>query len=120
MGNFRELRVWQQSKSLAVDIYKIVNQSEELKKDYRMKDQIRGSAISIASNIAEGDELKSVKHGIHHFYIAKGSCAELETQLIICKEISYIENNQVDTLIEKCNSISKMLHRLIKARSSFI
>ena len=55
MGNFRKLRVWQLSKDLAVNIYKIT-QKQPFTKDYGLKDQIQRSAVSIPSNIAEGDE----------------------------------------------------------------
>lgn len=56
MGNFRNLRVWQKSKELAVEIYKLTNE-ESFKKDFGLKDQIRRAAVSVPSNIAEGDEL---------------------------------------------------------------
>lgn len=57
MGNYEDIRVWQLSKELAVRIYKAVENSESLKRDFGLKDQIQRSAVSIPSNIAEGDEL---------------------------------------------------------------
>lgn len=92
MGDFRKLKVWQLSKDLSVEIYKEVNANLDFKKDLRFAGQITSAAVSIPSNIAEGDELRTVKNGIRHFYIAKGSSAELITQLIIAKEIGYIES----------------------------
>jgi len=79
MGNFQKLDVWQLSKDLAIDIYKCINNAKSLKLDFRYKSQITASAISIPSNVAEGDESNSVKQSINYFYIAKGSCAELIT-----------------------------------------
>jgi four helix bundle protein len=90
MGNFQKLRVWQLAKELAVNTYKLTR-SNPIAKDFGFRDQIQRSAISIPSNIAEGDELASNKQSIHFFFIAKGSTAELMTQIIIGQEIGYIE-----------------------------
>jgi four helix bundle protein len=115
MGNFQKLRVWQIAKDLAVKIYKMT-QKLEFSKDFGFKDQIQRSAVSIPSNISEGDELETDKQSIRHFYIAKGSAAELLTQIIIGQEIGYINNEEADLLIEECKIISVMLTRLIQAR----
>ncbi len=120
MGNFRELNVWKNSKAVAVDIYKLVRENGELSKDFRLRDQITSSAVSVPSNIAEGDELDTHKQAIKHFYIAKGSCAELITQLEIAKEINFIKDHDANKLIDRCQQISSMLLNLIKARSKFI
>jgi four helix bundle protein len=116
MGNFQKLRVWQLAKELAVNIYKLT-QNQGISKDYGFKDQIQRSAISISSNISEGDELSSDKQSIHYFYIAKGSTAELLTQIIIGKEIGYINGVEADKLVNDCKIISVMLMKLIRARS---
>jgi len=116
MGNFRELKVWQRSKNLAIYLYKISDQ-EKFTKDYSLKDQIRRAAISMPSNIAEGDELGTDKQSIRFFYTAKGSCAEVLTQGIIAFEINYITKEQFDHIEEECKGISAMLARLIQARS---
>jgi four helix bundle protein len=115
MGNFQKLRVWQLAKDLAVKIYKMT-QEIELSKDFGFKDQIQRSAVSIPSNISEGDELETDKQSVRHFYIAKGSSAELLTQIIIGQEIGYINKEEADQLIEECKIISVMLTRLIQAR----
>jgi four helix bundle protein len=116
MGNFKKLHVWILAKGLAVEIYEITR-SHSFEKDFRLRDQIRSAAISISSNIAEGDELDTNRQSIRHFYIAKGSCAELMTQLIISKEIGYINEKIEMKLTNKINQISIMLRRLIQARS---
>jgi four helix bundle protein len=116
MGNFQKLRVWQSAKDLAVKIYKLT-QSPVLVKDFGFKDQIQRSAVSIPSNIAEGDELDTNKQSIHFFYIAKGSAAELLTQLIIGQEIGYSNKKEADLLINDCKLISVMLTKLIRTRS---
>jgi len=115
MGNFQKLRVWQLAKDLAVKIYKLTK-SPELAKDFGLKDQIRRAAVSIPANIAEGDELGTNRQSVRHFYIAKGSVAELQTLLIISKEIEYIDQVTLDSLDNECNLISVMLGKLIKTR----
>jgi len=116
MGNFQELRVWQLAKELAVKIYKLTL-TPTLSKDFGLRDQIQRSAVSIPANIAEGDDLGTDKQSIRHFYIAKGSTAELKTLLLIANEINYIESNVMQTLVNDCIIISVMLSKLIKARS---
>ncbi len=116
MGNFRDLRVWQLARDLAVKIYKIIK-STPLSKDYGLRDQIQRAAISIPSNIAEGDESGTNKISIRYFYTAKGSIAELQTQIIIAHEIGYIDNLTMESIVDECDKISIMLKKIIKARS---
>jgi four helix bundle protein len=116
MGNFKQLRAWQIAKELAVKVYKLT-QNQQFKKDFGFKDQIQRAAISIPSNIAEGDELGTDKLSVRYFYIAKGSSAELMTQLIIAHEIGYIDSELSNQIIDECDKISSMLAKLIKARS---
>ena len=117
MGNFRKLLVWQKAKELAVKIYKLVK-TQPISKDFGLRDQIQRAAVSIPANIAEGDELDTDKQSIRHFYIAKGSAAELQTLLIISNEVNYIETESMAEMVNECKIISVMLSRLIKARSN--
>jgi len=116
MGGFRELKVWQLGKMLAVEVYRIT-QSDLFRKDFSLKDQIRRAAVSIPSNIAEGDERGSNREAVLFFYIAKGSLAEVQTQLEIAYEIGYLKKDILETMENKCSTIGKMLGSLIKARS---
>jgi four helix bundle protein len=118
MGKFQELNVWQKSKDLAVYIYKLTTK-DKFTKDYGLRDQIRRAAVSIPSNLAEGDELGTDKQAIRHFFIAKGSSAEVLTQAIIAFEIGYISTNDYQHVENECKSISGMTMRLIQARSKF-
>ena len=115
MGKFQELRVWQRAKNLAVYIYTITSDGK-FSKDFGLRDQIRRTAVSIASNVAEGDELGTNKQAINFFYIAKGSTAEVLTQSIIANEIGYIDDKTCDQIEEECAAIAGMLTRLIQAR----
>ncbi len=116
MGGFRDLKVWQKSKELAVNIYRITQESV-FSRDFGFKDQIRRAAVSIPSNIAEGDERGSNKDAVRFFYIAKGSLAELQTQIEIAFEIGYLSDKIMKELYDSSQTIGKMLGSLIKARS---
>lgn len=113
---FKELKVWQKSKDLSVYIYKITN-SGSFGKDYSLRDQIRRAAVSVPSNIAEGDERETDKESVRYFYIAKGSSAEVLTQAIIAFEIGYIEKETFEEIEQRCKEISGMLSNLISARA---
>ena len=115
MGNFQKLRVWLIAKELAIKTYKLT-QNPQFKKDFGFKDQIQRSAVSIPSNIAEGDESGTDKLSVRYFYIAKGSAAELMTQFIIANEIGYIDSELKNQLVDYCDKLSSMLTNLIKAR----
>jgi four helix bundle protein len=112
---FKNLKVWQDAKQLAVDIYR-VSESSGLAKDFGLRDQIRRAAVSVPSNIAEGDERDTDKDSVRFLHIAKGSLAELRTQLEIASEVGLITQAQFITLEADCLIIGKMLGGLIKAR----
>jgi four helix bundle protein len=113
---FKELIVWQKAKDLAVLIYKITLQNKALAQDFGLRDQLRRSVVSIASNLAEGDERETDREAVRFFFIAKGSLAELRTQLQIAHEIEYLEKEMFDKLEIVCLEIGKMIGRLIKVR----
>ena len=93
MGDFRKLEIWQLAKELAVYVYKITSRGDFVK-DFDLRGQIRKAAVSIPSNIAEGDESGSNRQSIRYFNIAKGSSAEVQTQSIIAFEIGYISSKE--------------------------
>ncbi|MFH2108117.1 MAG: four helix bundle protein [Chrysiogenia bacterium] len=113
---FRGLKVWQRGKALAVKVYEISGKGR-FYSDHSLRDQVRSAAVSIPSNIAEGDTLGTDKQSIRHFRIAKGSCAELMTQFEIAQEIGYIPFDTLAEIQEECLGLSGMLQRLINSRS---
>lgn len=112
---FKGLKVWEKAKNLAIDIYKVTN-DKNFKHDLALRDQMRKSAVSVASNIAEGDERDTDKERVRFLYIAKGSLAELRTQLEIAHSIGYINLETYDNLENKLLELSKMIGSLIKYR----
>jgi four helix bundle protein len=113
---FRGLNVWQKGKALAVKIYEISSKGR-FGVDHGLRDQMRRAAVSIPSNIAEGDSLGTDKQSIRHFNIAKGSSAELLTQAEIACEIGYLSKETLSWIEVECHAISGMLQNLISARS---
>jgi four helix bundle protein len=112
---FKELIVWQKAKALAVSVYGLTGQGR-LARDYGLVDQLRRCAVSIPSNIAEGDERDTDKDLVRFFYMAKGSLAELITQLEIAHEVGRLSTEEVAQITNECEVLGRMLGALIKAR----
>lgn len=108
MKTHKDLDVWRRSIDLVASVYKTTSlfPKEEL---YGLTSQIRRAAVSIPSNIAEGAARNHVNEFRQFLYIALGSGAELETQLIIAKMLGFISDEKSQTLINELNSISRML-----------
>ena len=115
MGKFKNLRVWQDAMNLAEGIYKITKTTEFVK-DYGLCNQIQRAAVSIASNIAEGDERGSNKEAVYFFNIAKGSTAEVITQLNIAYRIGYISQQTFEKCENQAEKVRASLINLIKSR----
>lgn len=113
MDNFRNLIVWKRAVALATDVYsKTINFPKyEL---YGLTSQIRRSAVSISSNIAEGAGRRSKKEFANFLNISYGSACELETQLLIAKNLEYLKKIDFDSLFNDLNEIQKMLYTLEK------
>ena len=107
--SFEDLRVWKKASRLAVDIY------SELKtcRDRGLKDQITRSAVSIASNIAEGSERGSDKEFSRFLRISKGSAAELLTQIYIASEVGILEADRKKRLVGEIKQVASMIQALI-------
>ena len=114
MHNFKELKVWQEAMSLAKDIF-IATRNFPSEEKFGLISQMNRSAVSIASNIAEGAGRESSKEFNHFLNIALGSCFELETQLILSTDFNYITKEKTESLTEKACKIQKMLNGLKKS-----
>ncbi len=108
MAGYRELKVWQQGMEITREIYKLTAgfPKDEL---YGLTSQIRRCAVSIPSNIAEGHSRDSQREVARFVSIAKGSLAELETQLLIAKELEYGEASSIDSLLTLAALEGRML-----------
>jgi four helix bundle protein len=110
-SSFEDLEVWQRACRLCVRIYEIMKNC----KDFGLKDQMTRSAVSIASNIAEGAERDSTVEFIRFLHIAKGSAAELRTQVYIACKIDVIQEPTQQELTNELKNISSMIHGLVNS-----
>ncbi|MDE6095290.1 MAG: four helix bundle protein [Muribaculaceae bacterium] len=115
-SDFRQLRVWQQAMDIVVDTYAIIK-TLPIEERFSLCDQMRRSSVSIPSNIAEGQSRNSSKEFIHFLSISRGSIAELQTQLILCVRLGYIEDEIVTGLLSRLKDNDKMIGGLMKAIS---
>ena len=106
--SFEELEVWKRACKLAVRIYDLLKDC----KDYGLKDQMTRAAVSIASNIAEGAERNKSADFIRFIHIAKGSAAELRTQLYIAYKIGLIRKEDQMLMVLELKEILSMLQSL--------
>lgn len=109
MNGFEDLDVWKRGCRLAVNLYELLKGC----KDYSLKDQMCRAAVSIPSNIAEGYERRSSKEYAQFLAIAKGSAAELRTQVYIASRLGIISEADSKSLIAELKEISSMLHAIM-------
>lgn len=114
ISTHKDLAVWQESMDFVANIYLITKNFPNEEK-FGLVSQIRRSAVSIPSNIAEGAARQSGLEFKKFLYYSLGSCAELETQILIANKIGYIEENR--DLFRKMNHIKSMLSGLIRKLS---
>ena len=115
--SYKDLNIWKRSIGIVEDIYKVTKNfpKEEI---YGLTSQLRRSAVSIPSNIAEGFARFSNKEYRQFLFISLGSCAELSTQIIITLRLGHLESKEADKLLNEVDEISKMTMSLIKKLST--
>ena len=111
--NFKDLKIWQRGVELVKLIYVMTN-SFPADEKYGLVSQMRRSAVSVPSNIAEGFMRRHNKEYKQFLYIALGSLAELETQIIISKELNFITTDHYTGTLSVIDELSKMTTGLIK------
>ena len=107
---FEDVIAWQKSKELTLLIYSIFKDN----KDYSFKDQIQRASASIMNNIAEGFERNSDKELKNFLYIAKGSCGEVRSIILLAKELRYINEEEFKQIYELSIETSRLLSGFIK------
>lgn len=110
---YKNLIIWQKSFALACNIYK-VTETFPHKEMYGLTSQIQRAAVSIPSNIAEGSKRTTKKDFIHFLHIALGSCAELETQILLVQEIGYLKKERSATLLRDIDEVMRLLGGFLK------
>lgn len=103
---YSDLVAWQKAMDLVQTIYKATGQSPK-EEVYGLTSQIRRAAVSVPSNIAEGQGRKSTKEFMHHLSIAYGSLMEVETQILIAQRLDYIKPLQAEALLECASEVGR-------------
>jgi len=114
LKNYKELKVWEKAYKLCLDIYTVTKRfpKEEI---YGLTSQIRRSAVSIPSNIAEGYGRKTTSEYVRFLYIAYGSVCELETQTMLSGDLDYMNKEKLQELREELGDVERMLKAMIKS-----
>lgn len=114
MNDFQQLVVWHLSMDIAEDVYEVTRRfpKSEL---YGLRVQMRRAAISISSNIAEGAVRRTNPDFRRFLFIAKGSAAELETQLLLAERFGYVDSDEDESLRDNIDKCQRMLMRLIRS-----
>lgn len=107
---FEDILAWQKARILTREIYRLFKNN----KDFGFRDQIERASVSIMNNVAEGFERKGDKEFRNFLSIAKGSCGEVRSMLILASDLGYIEQNDFHSLSALSIEISKMLHVFMK------
>lgn len=117
MKTHRDLDVWKEGIELATLIYKLTDTFPKEER-YGLSDQLKRSAVSIPSNIAEGAARNSSKEFVQYLYIALGSASELETQLIISKKVGFLSETDIFETLERVKSKLLGLIRYLKGKGA--
>lgn len=112
--NFTDLNVWIEGHSLVLDIYRLTRDFP-IEEKFGLTIQLRRCVVSITSNIAEGFSRQSNKEKIQFYSMAGGSLSELQNQLLIARDINYLNKNDFEVLAQKTILVSKLLNGLIRS-----
>ena len=115
--SFEEFEVYKKGILLAKQIFKLLNKSS-LDKEFGFKDQIKRAVVSITNNIAEGSEYNNNKQFIRYLKIAKGSCAEVKSMLILARKLEFLTNDEIDESLILSIEISQNISNFIKYLNS--
>jgi four helix bundle protein len=116
MHDYKKLEVWKLSMEFTKHVYELTEKLPHEEK-FGLTSQIRRSAVSIPSNIAEGAGRNSKKEFSHFLSISLGSTFELETQLLLAKKLNFFLDINLDNYMNELDSIGKMIHSLRKSMS---
>lgn len=118
ISSFTDLVVWQEGHALVLGIYKY-SESFPQKEVFGLTNQMRRAVVSITSNIAEGFSRQSVKEKVQFYSIAKGSLTELQNQLLIAKDVGFLEERNYKVLSDRIDTVGRLLTGFIRKTKSF-
>lgn len=117
ISNFKDLKSWQEAHKLVLSIYKFTASFPDVEK-FALVNQMRRCAVSITSNIAEGFSRSTSKDKIHFYQISKGSLSELESQLLIARDLDYLSKQNCEDQSKQIELISRLLTGMIRSAPS--
>ena len=112
--SFTQLTTWQMGHTLVLEIYKITFKFPK-QETYSLVDQMRRAVVSITSNIAEGFSRRTSKEKVQFYYMALGSLTELQNQILVAKDVGYINKESFKKLASRTTEVSKLINGLIKS-----
>jgi four helix bundle protein len=112
--SYRELLVWQKARVLAVRVYQATEQFPR-REIYGLTSQIRRAAISVVSNIAEGQGRVTAGEFVHFLGLARGSLLELDAQLLLASDLAYVDVDKYEILSNEIYQVLGLLNRLIES-----
>ena len=116
--NFTDLIVWQKAHLLVLEIYKITRTFPTFER-FGLSSQMQRAVVSITSNIAEGFARRSKKEKLQFYYTALSSLSELINQLLICKDLGYIDEQKFDSLEVSIVEVRKLLSGFVKSAENY-
>lgn len=111
---FEEIRAWQEARELSCLVYQVTRQTT-FSRDFGLKDQLQRAAVSVASNIAEGFARNGNKEFVKFLLIAKGSAAEVQSQLYVAKDVGYISDSDFEQIYSKAEGCIVLIYRFIQS-----
>ena len=110
---FEDLECWKASQELIIAIYKICKK-EQIRKNYSLSDQIKRASVSVSNNIVEGFERISRKEFKRFLSIANGSCSEVKNMIYVMKNLSFINKEEFNELMDICQKTQNLIKGLIR------
>lgn len=117
--SFTDLKVWQEGHKLVILIYSITKNFPK-EETYSLVDQMRRSSSSITSNIAEGFGRQGYKDKLRFYYQAQGSLTELKDQILIAKDVGYLNETDLKLLVEQANNTHALLQGFLTKTKEFL
>jgi four helix bundle protein len=116
---FTDLDVWKEGHKLVIEIYK-TSKKFPRSEIFGLTDQMRRAAVSVTSNIAEGFGRDSYKEKSHFYSMASGSLTEVQNQLIIARDVGYINDQEFDRIMGQSAVVSRICRGLIKSTRNYV
>jgi len=111
---FEDIKAWQEARTLLKMVYEAVKSNKGFVSDYKFREQIQSAAVSIMSNIAEGFSRRSTKEFTQFLFIAKGSAAEVQSQLYVALDQGYISQEKFNELYLKSDEVARLISGFIQ------